>query len=319
VLLSRRSLRGERKLPGEMNYKGLASKAWLVIVIGVLLALPEVFATRGRSAQKSKTPPPLPETLLKRTTTRRESQRLGYGGTVTIVGAPAGSITIEGWPRSEVEVVADIELNGANEDDLNRLAAVNSFLFDADSNHISIMTTGMHDKAFMRRSAKNFPKNLLNLPWKVDYRIRVPAVTDLEINGGRGAIKLSGVEGAIRLSSVEGETNLVLTGGVVSATVAAGNVVLHVPARSWRGSGADIRVAAGTLTLELLPGFSGDIDADILKAGRIEDNYGSLESRERPGLTQTVMRARAGVGGAFFKFTVGVGTVSIRKIEAGNN
>jgi len=71
------------------------------------------------------------------------------------------------------------------------------------------------------------------------------------------------------------------------------------------------------LTLELPPGFNGDIDADILKAGRIEDNYGSLESRERPGLTQTVMRARAGVGGPFFKFTVGVGTVSIRKIEPG--
>ncbi|HEX8852180.1 MAG TPA: hypothetical protein VF754_01760, partial [Pyrinomonadaceae bacterium] len=35
--------------------------------------------------------------LLKRTTTRHEIRRLGYGGTLTVYGAPEGSITIEGW------------------------------------------------------------------------------------------------------------------------------------------------------------------------------------------------------------------------------
>ena len=34
------------------------------------------------------------------------------------------------------------------------------------------------------------------MPWKIDYRLRVPVNTDLEVNAGHGEVKLSGVEGA---------------------------------------------------------------------------------------------------------------------------
>ena len=60
--------------------------------------------------QKSKTVNANPVVLLTRTTTKHEVRHFGYGGTVTIIGAPKGSITVEGWPRSEVEVTANIEL-----------------------------------------------------------------------------------------------------------------------------------------------------------------------------------------------------------------
>ncbi|HEX6650115.1 MAG TPA: hypothetical protein VF075_11255 [Pyrinomonadaceae bacterium] len=251
--------------------------------------------------------------LLTRTTTRRETRRFAFGGTVTLIGAPKGSVTVEGWSRNEVELTADIELKGPTEADLDQLAQVNSFLFDEDLNHISILTTGTHDRIFMKRSAKNFPKKLLNLPWKIDYRLRVPANTDLEINAGHGSVKLTGVEGALRLSATESETALTLTGGVVSTTVAAGVVTLTVPSRSWRGSGAEIRIASGTINVDLPPGFSGDIDAEILRTGKIVNAYEGLASREKPGITERTVRARVGSGGPFFKFTVGDGTVNIRK------
>ena len=69
-------------------------------------------------AQKDKTTPSLP--LLTRTTARHDSRRFGYGGAVTIVGAPAGSITIEGWQRSEVDVSAEIELSALSRQCLDR-------------------------------------------------------------------------------------------------------------------------------------------------------------------------------------------------------
>jgi hypothetical protein len=166
----------------------------------------------------------------------------------------------------------------------------------------------------MKRSAKNFPKKLLNLPWKIDYRLRVPVNTDLEISAGHGDVKLSGVEGALRVSASESETALMLTGGTVSTTVTAGAITLTIPSRSWRGGGADIRLASGTINVELPPGFSGDIDAEVLRTGKIVNTYDGLESREKPGLTERTVRARAGAGGAFFKFTVGDGTVNIRKV-----
>jgi hypothetical protein len=232
---------------------------------------------------------------------------------VTIIGAPQGSITIEGWPRSEVAVTADIELRAETEEDLNRLATVNGFVLDDDLNHLRVLTTGTHDKVFMRRVARSFPKKLLGLPWKIDYRIRVPASTDLEINAGRGAIKLAGIEGAIRLTATESETEMTLTGGTISATIASGKITLTIPVRSWRGGGADVRLAAGEMAIALPAGFNGDIDAEILRVGRIENAFAELQSRERPGITERVVRARAGAGGAFFKFTVGDGTISIKK------
>ena len=251
--------------------------------------------------------------LLTHTSTRRETRRFHYGGTVTLIAAPRGSVTVEAWPRNEVELTANIELKGPTEADLDQLAVVNSFVFDEDMNHVSILTTGTHDRAYMKRTAKNFPKRLLNMPWKIDYQLRVPVNTDLEINAGHGEVKLSGVEGALRVSATESDTALTLTGGTLSTTVTAGSITLSIPARSWRGNGADIRIASGTINVDLQPGFSGDIDAEILRTGKIVSTYEGLASREKPGITERTVRARAGAGGPYFKFTVGDGTVNIRK------
>jgi hypothetical protein len=251
--------------------------------------------------------------LLTRTSTRQESRHFSYGGTVTLIAAPRGSVTIEGWRRNVVELTANIELKGPTEADLDQLAAVNTFVFDEDMNHLSIFTTGTHDRIFMKRTAKNFPKKLLNMPWKIDYQLRVPINTDLEINAGHGDVKLSGVEGALLVSATESDTALTLTGGTVTTTVTAGTITLSIGARSWRGSGVDIRIASGTINVDLPPGFSGDVDADVLRTGKIVNTYEGLASREKPGITERTVRARAGAGGPFFRFTVGDGTVNLRR------
>ncbi|HKS10390.1 MAG TPA: hypothetical protein VJS13_12640 [Pyrinomonadaceae bacterium] len=285
--------------------------AALLILLAALLPLP----LRATQTTKPSTPAQPAIQLLTRSTRRSESRRFNYGGTVTLIGAPRGAVTVEGWPRNEVELTAEIELKGETEADLDQLAKVNSFVFDEDMNHISILTVGTHDRIYIKKTAKDFPKKLLNLPWKIDYRLRVPTNTDLEINAGFGPVKVSGVEGAMRLTATESETALTLTGGTISATITAGNVLLAIPVRSWRGGGADIRVATGVLNVELPAGFSGDVDADILFGGKIVNTYEGLVAREKPGITERTVRGRAGAGGAFFKFTVGNGTVNLKRSE----
>lgn len=285
--------------------------AALLILLAAVLPLP----LRATQTTKPSTQSPPAIQLLTRSTRRTERSRLNYGGTVTLIGAPRGAVTVEGWSRNEVELTAEIELKAETEADLDQLAKVNSFVFDEDLNHISILTVGTHDRAYIKKTAKNFPKKLLNLPWKIDYRLRVPANTDLEINAGYGPLTLSGVEGAMRLTATESETALTLTGGTVSVTITAGNVLLAIPVRSWRGGGADIRVATGVLNVEMPAGFSGDVDADILFGGKIVNTYEGLVSREKPGITERTVRGRAGAGGAFFKFTVGNGTVNLKRGE----
>lgn len=266
------------------------------------------------AAQKQK-PAPVINPPMVRTTTRNETRRLGYGGTLTVIGAPDGSITIEGWSRSEVEVRAEIQLRADSEQDLDRLALYNAFVLDDDFNHVSVLTTGTHDRVFMKK-AKNFPKKLLGLPWKIDYRIRVPVSVDLDINAGRGPISLKGVDGNIRISSPQSETKLEFAGGTLSTNIGVGRVTLKVLGRSWRGVGADIKVAVGDIVLELPPGFSGDLDADVLRIGGIETTYEGMEVREKPGITKQKIKGRLGSGGGFLKLTVGDGRIYIQKQTA---
>lgn len=226
-----------------------------------------------------------------------------------------GSIAIEGWERSEVDITADIEWRASTEQDLTRIAALENFVLDEDADHLRILTTGTHDKVFMRRVARGFPKNLIGLPWKIDFRIRVPIATDLEINAGNGPLKLSGVEGAIRVSALESDTTLSLAGGNVSVTILRGTITLSIPARGWRGSGAILRLATGALTIEFPAGFNADINADVLRLGKIENDYPALAPRERSGNTPNALRARAGSGGATLSLTVGDGTIRIRQMS----
>ena len=283
------------------------SKGKPVLII-LIAALFFCFSTVS-GQQKTETP----VSLLKRSVTRHENVRFGYGGTVTIVGAPKGSVKIEAWQRNEVDLTADIEWQAASQADFDILAQVNNFAFDEDTNHLRILTTGTHDREFIKKVAKNFPKRLLNLPWKIDFTLKVPASTDIEIDAGHGPISLSGVEGALRINATESDASLALTGGTASVTIAAGNVNLSIPTRSWRGNGAEVRIAGGVLNVDLAAGFNGDIDVDILRNGKIENGYEGLATREKPGITERLIRARAGSGGAFFKFIVGDGVVTLRK------
>jgi len=257
---------------------------------------------------------------LKRKATRREVRRFGYGNTLTLYGAPDGSITIEAWPRAEIEIVADIELQAGTEDDLARLAAVNGFVLDEDATHFRLVTTGTHDRKFMKNAAKNnpaaknFPKHLLAMPWRIDYRIRVPALVDLEVFAGRGALVLDGVQGALQLSAGESRSVLTLVGGDVSATVVGGSVLLRVPVQSWRGRGATVKMAAGELTVALPAGFNGEVSATILRTGRIEGADAAFGAGERAVSNERSLRLRAGGGGAPFTFEVVDGVIRFERL-----
>lgn len=260
--------------------------------------------------------PPAP--LLKRTATRRETKRLGHGGTLTLSGAPEGSVAVESWPKNEAEVVAEIEVSAHTEDELARLAAVSGFLLESDFNRLGVITVGTHDRKYMKRVARDFPKKLLSLPWRADYRLRVPAVIDLDIATGRGPVTLSNLDGSVRLNAGGGSPSLfTLAGGDFEGTVAVGPVRLVVPARSWRGRGLTLRLISGDLTLELPANFDGDINAEVLRTGSIDIAHSNILLRDdAPAPTARSLHARAGNGGAPLSLIVGDGTIRIKQVSS---
>lgn len=289
---------------------------FLAFAFAPAIAAPPVLAQSAKQqkpaelAQTQSAPP-----ALVRTTTRHELRRFGYGSTLTISGAPIGSVRIEAWQRPELEITADIELRADTEEELALLAAANSFVIDQDVSRIRIITTGTHDRKFMKQ-AKNFPRKLLGMPWRIDYHLKVPAVVDLEVFAGRGALSIAGVEGSLQLNAGEADATLELSGGDVVATILGGQILMRVPAQSWRGRGASVRLARGTLAVALPVGFNGEIDAAVLRAGRIEDAYGSFAPREHAPADGRELHARAGAGGASLKFEVGDGVIRFEQLNS---
>lgn len=252
-----------------------------------------------------------PAQNLKRTAYKTETVEFGVGGTVTIVGAPNGSVVIEGWSKNEVEISAEIEMEAATEADLAEMAKVSTFAVDADFGHVRIISLGTHDKDYMKRVAKKFPKKLLGNPLKINYTIKVPRFCDLDINSGKGNLKLSNVEGAMQIKVFEGNGELDLTGGTVNATFGIGNVDIKINSRSWRGRQAAFQLASGTLNVQLPQNMNAEIDASVLRTGKIENSLPALKPRDRSQFSEKSMLAKAGNGGALLSFTVGDGTLKM--------
>ena len=249
--------------------------------------------------------------LSKRTTFKSEKIEFGAGGTVTIIGAPEGSIKIEGWNKNELEISAEIEVQAETEADLAQLSQINGFAIDDTFGHVRIITVGTNDKEYIKRVAKKFPKKLLNMPFKINYIIKVPTFCDLEIDAGKGDLNLSNVEGTMQIKARESNAKLDLNGGTISAVFGIGNVDVKIGSRSWRGRQAVFQLASGNLSVQFPQNLNAQVDAAVLRNGQIENSLTSLKPRDKSKFSEKSMLAKAGNGGALLSFTVGDGNLKM--------
>ncbi len=250
--------------------------------------------------------------MVKRTTTKTEKFDFGVGGTVSISGAPAGSIRITGNSRNEIEVSAEIEIQAVTEADATRLAAVTTFITDESTGRAGIITVGTNNKLGDKKLWRKFPKELIGLPYRIDYTISVPRYCDLQVDGGKGDITIAGVEGMIRVNSTASASMISLVGGGFIGTFGSGTVDVTMPDRSWRGNSIDIQLGSGTMSVHLPFNLSAELDAAILRSGKIENLITGMKQRDRNApFTERSIIARAGSGGVAMKFTVGDGTLRL--------
>jgi len=250
--------------------------------------------------------------LLKKTTTKTDKLDFGAGGTISIAGAPNGSIKIVGSSKNEIEITAEIEVQAANEADLSRLEAVTTFITQESTGRFSVITVGTQNKLGDKKLWKKFPKNLMGLPYRVDYTLSVPRYSDLEIDGGNGELTISGVDGTMRINYIETAAKIELIGGSTTGTFGRGTVEVTIAARGWRGRSVDLQMVKGDMTVQMPSIISADIDATILRTGRIENDMTGLKPRVRKAeFTSTSIVAKAGNGGIPLRFSVGDGTLKL--------
>lgn len=252
------------------------------------------------------------QSLIKRTTYKTDKLDFGVGGTLVVAGAPEGSIRIEGWNNNEIEIHAEIQMYAATESDLEQISKVTGFTLEESIGRTAINSIGTHDKKYLKSVAKKFPKNLVGLPFRIDYVVKVPRYCDLQIDGGKGVLDISGVEGTMKINFIESAAKINLVGGGITATFGSGSVDINVPARSWRGRYADVQLSSGTMNVSLPPSLNAEVDATILRTGKINNGFAGLKPRIRKSeFTDKLVAAKSGAGGISLKFTVGDGNLNI--------
>lgn len=254
---------------------------------------------------------------LKRTMTKTDRFDFGSGGTISIVGAPNGSITINGTSKNEIEITAEIQVEAQNEADLAKLADVTGFITEESNVRTSIISVGTHDKQYLKKNKKKLPGNLLAMPFRIDYVVNVPHYSDIQIDGGKGDLSVSGVDGSLVIKFLNTTAKLDLIGGSTSAVIGSGSVDVNIASQSWRGRSADVQIGDGTLNVTLPFVFNAEVDATILKSGSIENSITTLKPRDRKiGFTDKSIIARTGSGGVPLKFTVSSGKLKLQNPSA---
>ena len=250
--------------------------------------------------------------LMKKTTTKTDKLDFGAGGTIAIAGAPYGSIKIVGSSKNEIEITAEIEVQAGNAADLERLAGVTTFVTQESSGRYGVTTVGTQNKLGDKKIWKKFPKHLMNLPYRVDYTLTVPHYSDIEIDGGKGDLTISGIDGTMRINYLETNAKLELIGGSTTATFGVGTADVTIVSRGWRGRSVDVQLGKGDMTAHIPSALSAEIDATILRTGKIENLFPGLKPRVRKvEFTDKSIVAKAGNGGIPVKFSVGDGSLKL--------
>ncbi|KXK02086.1 MAG: hypothetical protein UZ17_ACD001001455 [Acidobacteria bacterium OLB17] len=249
---------------------------------------------------------------LKRTTTKTDRFDFGPGGTITIKGAPNGSVKVVGSRTNEISISAVIEVSGGTEVEMQQVTNLSGFVVQESLSHITIFSIGPDDRKAAKKADRKLLKKLAQIPYSISYTISVPQYSDVEVNAGKGDISIAGIDGDLRVNGIESDLDVALLSGTLSAIVNKGSVTFTMPDQAWRGSLIDVQVANGTLTAHLPRALSADLTATVLRTGTITNELTFLKPRIRNvPFTDRAVAARAGNGGTAVKLTVGDGKLSL--------
>lgn len=260
---------------------------------GLLVALAIVSFGAGARAQSA----PAAPKLVQRSETIEREVPAGYGTVVTVTAGPHGGVQVSAWRERKVRVEARIELNAPTEADLALLAKVIGVSVEPNPTSIKVTTKGPHDKKWMK-GVKDFPKQLLTMPWRIDYVVWVPEYTSLSVEVSDGETLVEGISGIISVANTHGDIRLTNISGATQVTASAGSLTIATRDRSWRGGN-----------------FNGAASGDIVFTA--PDRFSGLFDLAAPGGVTMILPDERKSLGPEFKDNVGAGGSSVTLVSGG--
>jgi len=247
--------------------------------------------------------------VLKRTTVKTESIPIGPGSTFSIMGAPLGDISVGVAAGNTVEMTATIEVQAVSEEDLAGAVALTGYITQEELGRVGVVSVGPDTRRKFTSEEKKLLKRLQGLPYRIDYVVKLPKYTNVEIDGGQGKISLVGPEGQHKIKGVDSDLQ-VTASGFIFITLEKGKAHVELLGGT-RFSGLDASVVSGDIAVLRFRSVSGDIDASVLHTGTVFNKDPDLKARDarKFPFSEKLVKARAGAGGPVIKLTVGDGNV----------
>jgi len=144
--------------------------------------------------------------------------------------------------------------------------------------------------------------------WAVDFVLRVPAGTELELNGGVGNVALRDYVGCASVQVGTGSLSVESFSGMTfSANVGVGDAVLAGLSCDW----AHIEVGVGKLDLRLTSDASYTVSAEVGMGGLAIEGFPGMQL-EVSGFLGKQARGVLGSGAGNLQLKVGVGDLFVR-------
>ncbi len=164
------------------------------------------------------------------------------GGTLTIDPSENGGVSVSGWDRDSIGVIAKIEAQAGTESAAQAIA------------------DGIQIEAAGRGIAARGPETGYRTSWAVSFDVYVPRHTDLSLETVNGPLSVEEVVGAMQLHAQNGPITLRAVGGDVTARVQNGPLSVELTGSRWDGPGLDAESQNGPVSLGIPDGYNARLE-----------------------------------------------------------
>jgi Putative adhesin len=210
-------------------------------------------------------------------------------GAIRVDGGENGGITVTGWDRNEIKVVARMEAQARDERDAQDLLK-----------RIEIRTSpDVRAEGPQTRSREG---------WSVSFDVYVPRHTNLDLETHNGGVKIADVDAQVRFDAVNGGVKLTGLAGDVRGQTENGGVSVTLDGDRWRGAGLDVRTQNGGVKLDVPTRYNADLETGTVN-GHVDLDFPVTVS----GRVGRTINTRLGGGGAPIRVRTTNGGVIIRQ------
>ena len=217
-------------------------------------------------------------------------KRIAATKTLDVDGEQNGGVSIHGWDRGEILVLAKIQTNAEEASEAKDLAS-----------RITIET----DNGRIRADG---PSTRRRQSWSVSFELWVPRQTDLRVSTHNGGISVDDIDARLDLGAVNGGISLRNVAGDVRGETTNGPLDVDLDGDKWRGSGLDLRTTNGPVNLGIPQGYSARLETGTVNGGMRIDFPVTLQGSIGRRIT-----TQLGSGGAPIRAITTNGPVTIRR------